>query len=110
MTGPRTGASRENAFFGKPGENTNIAPVVYQSDPAASSAGWNEGTRMAQLKRDTRLGFWPKGDGDWQKLRGLFMARAREVAEEDHEYRFGHYSRSTRTSRTRTCGSRIGPT
>lgn len=229
MTGPA--ATRENAFFGTPGENTNIAPVVYRTEPAASSVGWShpaffqqlgdprhavgspernaeqeyllqgmvkgamrdaariaresgvgisvrptgvlahqgiesgnptkaqefknktskeldlflcdelrwedigavvhynprvgwtsgarpkgavdvsqapqateqewarkrqyiESVRLPALKSrrlDERLRFWPKTDADWKKLRDLFMDRAREFAEEDHEYRHGHY-------------------
>jgi hypothetical protein len=38
----RGGSSRENFFFNRPGENTNVAPVVYKSEPAKSSAGWNQ--------------------------------------------------------------------
>ena len=229
MTAPRT--SRENAFFGKPGENTNIAPVVFRTDVASDSVGWNnpaffahlgdprhavgsaernaeqeyllqgmvkgamkeasriaaecrvgisvrptgvlahqgiesgnptkaqafknktskeldlflcdeikwedigavvhynprvgwtsgkrtggmvevsmapkateqewarkrvyiESVRMPTLKHrrlDERLRFWPKSESDWKKLHDLFMDRAKEFAEEDHEYRLGHY-------------------
>ena len=229
MTGPA--ASRENAFFNQPGENTNIAPVVFKSDPKNSSAGWDKATFFQQLgdprhaansaernmeqeyllqgmvkgamtaaaqiaskhgvgisvrptgvlahmgiesgnptkaqefknktskeldlflcdeikwedigavvhynprvgwtsgdrskgaitvsnapqvtdedwarkrkyiesvrlptlksrKLDERLRFWPKTDQDWGKLRDLFRDRAKEFAEEDHEYRMGHY-------------------
>ena len=42
-------ASRENAFFNQPGENTNIAPVVFKSDPANSSSGGNKATYFQQL-------------------------------------------------------------
>ena len=47
MTGPAS--SRENAFFNQEGENKNIAPVVFKSDPARSSAGWDKATFFAQL-------------------------------------------------------------
>jgi hypothetical protein len=227
----RTGSSRENYFYKSPGENTNVAPVIFQSDPAKSSVGWNqaeffqdlgdprhqkgspqrnaeqeyllqgmvkgamsEASRIAskfgcgisvrptgvlahmgiesgnptkaqefknktskemdlflcdelqwrdigavvhynprvgwtsqaaektssaiklpekatdqewQTKRqyvetvripalksqnlEGRMRFWPKSDDDWKKLKDLFMDRAKEYAEEDHEYRFGHY-------------------
>ena len=229
MTGPN--ASRENAFFNQPGENTNIAPVVFKSEPAKSSVGWNAASFFQQLgdprhttasaermmeqeyllqgmvkgamsaaaqiaskyrlgisvrptgvlahmgiesgnptkaqefknktskeldlflcdeikwedigavvhynprvgwssgtrpkgaievsqspnvtdedwlkkrkyietvrlpslksrKLDERLRFWPKAEQDWGKLRDLFRDRAKEFAEEDHEYRRGHY-------------------
>lgn len=229
MTGPAS--SRENAFYGQPGENTNIAPVIFRSDPKTSSAGWSdpaffqqlgdsrhevgspqrnaeqeyllqgmvkgamkdtsriaaqsrvgisvrptgvlahqgiesgnptkaqefknktskeldlflcdelkwedigavvhynprvgwssgprgatavsvsqapkateaewarkkqyiESVRLPSLKSrrlDDRLRFWPRTEEDWRKLHDLFMDRAKEFAEEDHEYRFGHY-------------------
>jgi hypothetical protein len=54
-----------------------------------------ETVRLPALKSqnlEQRMGFWPKSEDDWKKLRDLFMDRAREYAEEDREYRFGHYA------------------
>jgi hypothetical protein len=68
--------------------------------PQATEAEWArkrqyiQDVRLPTLKSrrlDERLRFWPKAEADWQKLRALFMDRAKEFAEEDHEYRFGHY-------------------
>jgi hypothetical protein len=69
--------------------------------PTPTAAEWArkrtyiESVRLPYLKfrrLDERLRFWPKTDADWQKLQALFMDRAREFAEEDHEYRLGHYA------------------
>lgn len=75
--------------------------MVKVSDaPKATEQEWArkrsyiETVRMPTLKSrrlDERLRFWPKTEGDWKKLHDLFMDRAKEFAEEDHEYRFGHY-------------------
>lgn len=46
---------------------------------------------LKALKLDQRLRFWPKTENDWTTLKKVFMDRAKEFAEEDHEYRFGHY-------------------
>lgn len=45
----RASSSRENYFFNRPGENTNVAPVVYQSEPAKSSVGWSQAEFFQQL-------------------------------------------------------------
>jgi hypothetical protein len=46
---------------------------------------------MVAQKLEGRMRFWPKSEEDWGRLRALFTDRAKEFAEEDHEYRFGHY-------------------
>jgi len=74
--------------------------VTVSDAPNATEDEWArkrqyiESVRLPTLKSrrlDERLRFWPKAEADWQKLRALFMDRAKEFAEEDHEYRLGHY-------------------
>lgn len=76
------------------------AAVEVSQAPQASEQEWArkrqyiESVRLPALKSrrlDERLRFWPKTDADWKKLHDLFMDRAKEFAEEDHEYRLGHY-------------------
>ena len=38
----RFSRQRENFFFGQAGENTNIAPVVFEAKPGKSSVGWDQ--------------------------------------------------------------------
>ena len=38
-----------DAFFNQGGENSNIAPVVFKSDPKNSSSGWDNATFFQQL-------------------------------------------------------------
>ena len=69
------------------------APQVTDQEWAKKRA-YIQNVRLPTLKArrfDERLKFWPKTEDDWGKLRDLFRDRAREFAEEDHEYRFGHY-------------------
>ncbi len=52
-----------------------------------------ETVRLKQLESTkARLNFWPKSEPDWNKLYDLFKSRAAEYAEEDYEYRYGHYA------------------
>jgi hypothetical protein len=84
-----------------PGQGSRQSGAVKVSQaPQATEQEWArkrqyiESVRLPTLKSrklDERMRFWPKTDADWQKLHDLFMDRAKEFAEEDHEYRFGHY-------------------
>lgn len=74
--------------------------VTVSTAPKATEEEWVrkrqyiQSVRLPTLKSrrlDERLRFWPKTEADWKKLHDLFMDRAKEFAEEDHEYRFGHY-------------------
>ena len=74
--------------------------IEVSQSPQVTDEDWGkkrtyiESVRLPTLKSrklDERLRFWPRTDQDWGKLKDLFRDRAKEFAEEDHEYRQGHY-------------------
>lgn len=88
---PRVGWSSRSRTSGR--SSVSEAPQATGEDWAAKRQ-WIEAVRLPRLKAeklDTCVRFWPKTDGDWKKLQDLFFDRAKEFAEKDHEYCFGHY-------------------
>jgi hypothetical protein len=76
------------------------SPIPIATPERATEEDWLrkrqqiETVRLPALKAqnlEQRMRFWPRSEDDWTKLRDLFMDRAKEYAEEDREYRFGHY-------------------
>jgi hypothetical protein len=76
------------------------SPVSAATPERATEEDWLrkrqqiETVRLPALKAqnlEQRMRFWPRSEDDWKKLKDLFMDRAKEYAEEDREYRFGHY-------------------
>ncbi len=76
------------------------SPIPITTPEKATDADWLrkrlqiETVRLPALKTQNlegRMRFWPKSEDDWNKLKDLFMDRAKEYDEEDREYRFGHY-------------------
>lgn len=80
-----------------------LMAYYYSKSPAVpTEAEWAQKKRHIESRMTTtlaalrkQLSFWPQTPADWNKLKALFIDRAKEYDAEDYDYRFGHYQAHT---------------